>query len=152
MNQTANLISLIIATRKRVSSLSRLFDSIEATSEHPECIEVLLAVDDDDIDTINFVAKSKIERNFRIKSLVEKRGKGYVELHERINNISWFAGGKFLFLLPDDVRFMTNGWDKKVLFTYNNAYKDNIFWIRTAHNEVYNPWASCFGRLLSGRH
>lgn len=140
----SNIISLIIPTRNRVKSLRRFFDSIEETCKSADNLEVLLGIDDDDIETIRFIEKYSESSKFVIKPIIGKRGKGYVELHNKINELCQVSNGIFLFFLPDDVQFMTKNWDEKILATYNSIYRDNIFWIRTSHNEEGNPWASCF--------
>jgi glycosyltransferase involved in cell wall biosynthesis len=137
------MISLIVPTRNRVKLLRRLFDSIEETCKSTDNVEVLLGIDDDDIETIQFIEKYSENSRFVIKSIIGERGKGYVDLHNRINELCQISGGEFLFFLADDVQFMTKNWDEKILATYNSVYSDNIFWIRTSHNEEGNPWAAC---------
>jgi glycosyltransferase involved in cell wall biosynthesis len=137
------MISLIVPTRNRVKLLRRLFDSIEETCKSTDNLEVLLGIDDDDIETIQFIEKYSEDSRFVIKSIIGERGKGYVDLHNRINELCQISSGEFLFFLADDVQFMTKNWDEKILATYNSVYSDNIFWIRTSHNEEGNPWAAC---------
>lgn len=134
---------MLISTRKRVKSLQQLFDSIERTCKSADNLEVLLRIDDDDIETIRFVEGYRKNSKFLIKSIIGDRGKGYVELHQNTNELCQAANGKFFLFLPDDVQFMTNNWDEEMLATYNSAYSDNIFWIRTSHNEAGNPNAMC---------
>jgi glycosyltransferase involved in cell wall biosynthesis len=140
---SSNIISLIIPTRKRIKSLHRLFNSIEKTCSSTDNLEVLLAIDDDDIDTIQFVEKYSKNSKLLIRTIIGKRGKGYLDLHNRIGELCQASSGNFLFFLGDDVQFTTKNWDEKILATYNSIYGDNIFWIRTSHNEEGNPWAAC---------
>jgi glycosyltransferase involved in cell wall biosynthesis len=138
------MISLIIPTRKRIESLNRLFNSIEETCSSTGNLEVLIAVDDDDIDTISFIEQYSTKGRLLIRTIIGKRGKGYLDLHNKISELCQMSSGKFLFFLADDVQFMTKDWDEKMLSTYNRMYSDNIFWVRTSHNEEGNPWAQCF--------
>jgi hypothetical protein len=138
------MISLIIPTRKRIESLNRLFDNIVNTCSSTSNLEVLLRIDDDDIDTIRFVEQYSTKSKLLIRTIIGKRGKGYVDLHNKISELCQISAGKFLFFLADDVQFMTKGWDEKILATYDSIYRDNIFWVRTSHNEEGNPWAQCF--------
>ncbi len=140
----SNIISLIIPTRNRVKSLRRFFDTVEETCKSADNLEVLLGIDDDDSETIRFIEEYSESSKFVIQPIIGKRGKGYVDLHNKINELCQVSNGNFLFFLPDDVQFMTKNWDEKILATYNSIYRDNIFWIRTSHNEEGNPWASCF--------
>jgi len=136
------MTSLIIPTRNRVEPLRRLFDSIEETCKSTDNLEVLLGIDDDDDETIQFIEKYSETSRFVIKSIIGKRGKGYVDLHNKVNELCQKANGQFLFFIADDVQFMTKNWDEKILATYNSVYSDNIFWIRTAHHEG-SPDAQC---------
>ena len=133
------MISLLITTRNHVRSLRRFFDSIEETCSRTDNLEVLLGIDDDDIETIRFVEEYSKDSKLLIKPVIGKRGKGYVDLHNRTNELCQIAKGEILFFLADDFQFMTKDWDKKMLATYDSMYSDNIFWIRTAHSEEGEP-------------
>ena len=135
------MISLLITTRKRIKSLRRLFDSIEETCNRTDNLEVLLAIDDDDIGTIRFIEEYSKNGKLLIRTVIGKRGKGYFDLHNRIKELCQKSNGRFLLFLSDDAQFMTENWDEKILATYNSIYSDNIFWIRTSHNEEGNPYA-----------
>lgn len=141
---SSNIISLLIPTRNRTKSLCRLFDSIEETCNSTDNLEVLLRIDEDDIETIRFIRKYSKNSKLLIKTIIGKRGKGYVDLHNKVNELCQISSGNFLFSLADDVQFMTKNWDEKMLTTYNSMHSDNIFWIRTSHMEEGNPWAMYF--------
>jgi glycosyltransferase involved in cell wall biosynthesis len=137
------MISLLIPTRNRVQSLRRLFDSIEETCSSTDNLEILLGIDGDDTETILFIEKYSKDSKLLISPVIGKREKGYVDLHNKINELCRISKGEFLFFLPDDVQFITKNWDEKMLTTYNSIYSDNIFWIRTSHGEEGNPYAQC---------
>ncbi len=141
---SSNIISLLIPTRNRIKSLRRLFDSIRETCNSTDNLEVLLRIDEDDIETIRFIEEYSKNSKLLIRTVIGKRGKGYVDMHKKINELCQISNGKFLCILADDVQFMTKNWDEKMLATYNSMYSDNIFWIRTSHMEEGNPWAMFF--------
>jgi hypothetical protein len=105
---------------------------------------VLLAIDDDDFETIRFVEEQSKNREFSIRTLIGKRGRGYIDLHKKIKELCKISWGDLLFFVADDVEFVTKDWDEKMLAAYNSIYEDNIFWIRTSHTEEGNPYAQCF--------
>jgi len=151
-----NIISLLIPTRNRVESLRRLFQSIEETCKSTESLEVLLSIDNDDTDTIRFVEEYSKNNRLLIKAIIGNRGKGYIDLHKKVTELCHKSSGRFLFFLADDVQFMNDNWDEKMQATYNNAYRDNIYWIRTAHGEasadaqcmaITRDWYSVTGHL-----
>ena len=141
---SSNIISLLIPTRNRTKSLRRLFDSIKETCNSTGNLEVLLRIDEDDIETIRFIEEYSKNSKLLIRTVIGKRGKGYVDMHKKMNELCQISNGKFLFFFADDVQFMTRNWDEKILATYNSMYSDNIFWIRTSHMEEGNPWATFF--------
>ncbi len=141
---STNLISLIIPTRKRTKSLRRLFNSIQETCKDTDNLEVVLAIDDDDIETIRFVKEYAIDTGLQIRPIISDRGKGYADLHNKIKNLCTVSEGQILLFLGDDSQFMTNNWDEIILATYNNVYADNIYWINTSHGEEDNPYPLFF--------
>ena len=141
---SSNIISLLIATRNRIKSLGRLFDSIEETCNNTDNLEVLLRIDEDDIGTVRFVEEYSKNSKLLIKTIIGKRGNGYLDLHNMINELCQISNGEFLSPIGDDAEFITKNWDEKILATYNSVYSDNIFWIRTFHMEEGNPSALFF--------
>jgi len=136
------MISLIIPTRNRVEYLRRFLDNVEQTCGSTDNLEILLRIDDDDTRTIQFVEEYGKSSKLLIRPVVGERGNGYVDMHKKVTELCQKASGQFLFFLSDDVTFSNKYWDEKILATYNNAYSDNIFWIRTAHGEA-SPDAQC---------
>jgi glycosyltransferase involved in cell wall biosynthesis len=132
---SSNMISILITTRNRTGPLRRLLGSIEETCNNVNSLEILLSIDDDDIETIQFIEEYSKNSKLLIKSVISKRGKGYVDLHSRINELCRISRGEFLLFLADDFQFMTDNWDEKIQATYNSVYPDNIYWIRTSHSQ-----------------
>jgi hypothetical protein len=100
------MISALIATRGRVESLRKAVRSLRGTAGVP--IEVLLAIDDDDMDTL----RSTLSLDFD-KAIIVKRY-GYDNLHEYYNELARIATGDWLLLYNDDCTITTQGWGIEV--------------------------------------
>ena len=57
-------ISLIIPTRKRVSNVKRLIESVYNTVQDISNVQLMFYVDDDDTDTVSFFEKEKSNPKF----------------------------------------------------------------------------------------
>jgi hypothetical protein len=107
------LVSVLLPTRGRVDKLRSSLDSLENTVMNPENVEVLIKVDDDDIETINYV--DSMTRKFRFEKIVGPRGGGYSELHNMYNRLCAHSRGRFLFLWNDDALMLTPCWDVELI-------------------------------------
>lgn len=108
-------ISVLIPTRKRPASLKKTLDSLIDNSLDIKRLEILIAVDDDDTTTIEFLA-STVEPWFKSLSIKYKFVKfkrlGYAYLHYYINHLSAQATGDWLFFINDDAVVKTPNWDQ----------------------------------------
>lgn len=105
-------ISLIIPTRKRISNVKRLVESVYNTAQDINNIQLMFYVDDDDQDSIDFFDKEKANPKFThlidTKIVVEPRQERFGET----NNILYRASdGDILMLGADDIAFRTKNWD-----------------------------------------
>lgn len=102
-------VSILCPTRGRPALLEASIRSLFALSDRkvPD-IQVLLAVDQDDVDT-HPVAD-------RLGDVVRMHWprKGYLRLHEYVNDLVPHAEGDWLFLWNDDARMESFGWDRIV--------------------------------------
>ena len=95
--------SLIVPTRGRPEKLRTFLDSITRTARHPDRIEVVLVMDEDD-------AASHAVEQPRLK-LVRTIGAAGRTMGE-LNRAGYAAAsGDFIMLLNDDVIVRTRGWD-----------------------------------------
>ncbi|MBN9122101.1 MAG: glycosyltransferase [Planctomycetes bacterium] len=96
------LFSLIVPTRGRPAQLRRMLDSVARTASHPERIEVVLVVDDDD------PASLATHPRLAVRHVVVAPGRTMGAL----NNAGFAASaGDYVMLLNDDVIVRTPGWD-----------------------------------------
>ncbi len=101
-------VSLIIPTRMRTKALSKSIGSVVGHARHT--VEVLLALDVDDIETAEYLKTDPIP-NSRV--VVGPRV-GYGGLHLYVNALARIATGDWLFLWNDDCIMETQGWDSVV--------------------------------------
>lgn len=100
------LFSLIVPTRDRPALLRRMLDSVAATAAHPERVEVVLVVDEDD--PLSRVAHPRL--NVRHAVGPPNRTMG------ALNNAGFAtSSGRYVMLLNDDVVVRTSGWDATAL-------------------------------------
>jgi len=114
----SNLFSFIIPTRKRISKLQRLFSSIYDTTTNISHLEILLAIDEDDLET------QEIEdTRLNLKKIVVPRGQTMGFLNQTCYRES---SGKYVMLMNDDVILRTDGWDLIVRRCFEDYQKDEI--------------------------
>lgn len=143
--------SILITTRKRVSFLSNLLNSIYNTTLNKDYVEIRIVYDTDDLETDVFVKK------FNLHPPIDT----YFHSRERTINLvddyhNWlstnYAQGKYIIFSNDDALFEINGWDDKAwnkLFLYEQTYPDGILYGITEDFEKEpkrnkNNWMACF--------
>jgi len=103
------MISVLLPTRHRPIECLRAINSLLELAENVDDIEVLLAVDDDDAESIDILCNSKIPQ---VKTFIYPRyGYGQINtycarLHENINSKS-----KQMFMYNDDAIMISGSWD-----------------------------------------
>jgi hypothetical protein len=106
------LVSILIPTRNRVQLLKECLDSINNKTHDHSLVEILLKIDTDDVNTINFVNQYKLTSSIDIKNIITDRKNGYGSLDEHMNNLSSLSEAEFLLGLNDDVEMLTEGWEQ----------------------------------------
>lgn len=99
-------LSLIVPTRGRPAQLRAFLDSVAATAAHPNRLEVVLVVDEDD-PASHTVTHSKLE----VRHVIVPPGLTMGSLNAAGYGA---ARGDYLMLLNDDVTARTRGWDHTV--------------------------------------
>lgn len=109
-------LSLLVPTRGRPAQLRRFLDSLADTTSHPDAVEIILVLDDDD------PASAVRHERFRIVHAVGPPGRTMGQL----NQAGYLAAsGDFVMLLNDDVIARTPGWDERV-GPWLDAFADGV--------------------------
>jgi hypothetical protein len=95
------------------------------TAEHPQRIEIMLGIDEDDQESLDWL--ENIAKDFVAPYKCGLKAKifkplGYKQLHVYVNLLSHSSGGEWLFLWNDDAIMQTQGWDLEV-DTHNGEFK-----------------------------
>jgi glycosyltransferase involved in cell wall biosynthesis len=110
-------ISVIVPTRNRPDQFSDFAKSLYENSEHPNHIELIALLDDDDKSYANTFAKFP-----EIKWIIGKReGLGPITTRGIKN-----SSGDIIFLCNDDVIVLTDKWDTKVRKAHGRRV-DNVY-------------------------
>lgn len=99
-------ISILLLTRKRPEGLKRVLESLRATTTHPEALEVIVSIDEDDEDTAKVLAGGKSP--FRVVGAKAPRADAVTQTY----NVQYAqSSGDIIAICPDDVVFAIPGWD-----------------------------------------
>lgn len=126
-NQTTSktTISILLPTRKRKNILLKSIKTLVETANHPDQIELLLGIDEDDPETKEFlqteVAEYLRETGVECRASVFKP-MGYERLHTYVNTLAAGARGDWIFFWNDDGLMVTQGWDD-VITSYTGQFK-----------------------------
>lgn len=105
------LYSFLIPTRRRLQWLKETVDSIYGSAAEPSRVEVVLAIDDDDLDVKAGIETYFAEKEYPAPCICIFPPLGYKNLHIYMNNLAQKAKGDRLILFNDDARMVTVDWD-----------------------------------------
>lgn len=135
--------SVLICTRNRIILLFKALKSISKNTKNKNLIEVLIAIDEDDKNSILFIKKNKIKFNFLIKIIICKKGKGYRENPKRLKKLINISSGQFFIYFADDMTIDTKNWDINLDNKIKLLPKDQLYLLTTKHNQVNKNWPLC---------
>jgi len=120
-----SVISVLLPTRGRTELLRKSLDTLVSKASHPERLEILFGVDEDDQGVIDYI-KEEIAEDLK-KVGIEARASifkplGYDNLHIYVNTLAGAASGEWLFFWNDDCLMVSEGWDD-VIDQYNGQFK-----------------------------
>lgn len=107
------LASIILPTRGRVKWFRECVDSLHSLAKNQRHLEYVVKVDSDDAPSIE--AAMALSKIVPVRLMITPRGKGYMELHQMVNELSALARGDWLFIWNDDARMLTQDWDDILL-------------------------------------
>jgi hypothetical protein len=119
------VISVLLPTRQRPEMLERSIRSLLDNAENPERVELLVAVDQGDNQTVvqlqGGMSEYLREKNVDCRANVFKPI-GFSQLHAYYNTLANNSHGKWLMLWQDDCIMKTQGWDT-VVDEYTGQFK-----------------------------
>ena len=105
------LVSIILPTRKRVKDLHETLNSIlDNANLDNKNFEIILKVDYDDQETINYVNQFT-NQNDNINVILASRLEGWFSLVDFIETMIDVSKGKYIWNINDDSRILTKGWN-----------------------------------------
>ena len=113
------IFSLCVPTRNRVQFIERLLGTLKDTVDNGERIEILFAIDDDDIISEAYLRHCRKRSSFAIK--VFKREQSKFFNRDYYNWLADKAVGEFVWVIGDDLLFIKKGWDT-ILINKINEY------------------------------
>ena len=108
-------ITILLPTRKRPKALESSLLSLLSLASDPGSIEVLLAVDLDDTETLAWAENTDInsQTGSEIK-VVEFERLGYHQMHRYLNSLAKVGQGQQFMFWNDDAEMLTQDWDNIV--------------------------------------
>lgn len=107
------VFSILLPTRGRKQALLTSIKSLYDLADNPDQIEVLLGMDDDDVEHINYV-NSVIIPEFPNVSLYKFRRLGYKKLNMYVNTLAGLSKGDWIIVWNDDAIMQTQSWDTTI--------------------------------------
>lgn len=105
------LISFLMPTRNPLEWLQKAIDSILTTSSDVTQIEILLRIDDDDLERIQFAAT--LDARY-VKTFVGPRGVGYLNMPKFVDDLAGISTGKWCWLFDDDCWIVGDTWQQQI--------------------------------------
>lgn len=107
-------ISILMPTRGRPKLLRRMWKQCLSLANHPEDVEYIIYIDDDDTETIRMYNKMKnhVKYGNQIKAIIGEKQEMLGQYHNECCKIS---DADIVCVMGDDCEFLTQGWDDMVL-------------------------------------
>lgn len=129
--QDGLLVSFNLASNN-AANFAGLCANLADTAADPSCLEILVAIDEDDQAMQACIERERAIRPFRIEALTIPPA-GYFNLwrwlnrlHARCDPTAYFVNN-----INDEIRFRTHHWDR-VLRRYVDFFPDRLFRLRTS--------------------
>lgn len=133
------MISLLVCSRisgNKNWSLPNLLESLKRMSANYENFEVLVKFDSDD-KKVGKVLPKLAAYPFKIKYIIEPRGRGYIDLHVFYNRLFSLTNERSTVIgaIGDDFEIVQEKWDE-IILSKTNIFPDQIFII---HGRPHPP-------------
>ena len=130
-------ISVLLPVRGRPIPMEQCLHTLISTATKPERIEVLIAFDDDDTDTIDYfvdVIAPYLDAKGVTYSAMQFKRLGYIRLNEYLNELANHSTGQWIFFWNDDAVMTTSAWDD-VIREHNDQF--TLLRAETNHEHPY---------------
>ena len=110
-------ISVLLPTRGRTDALARSIMSLLHTCSLPDTVEILLAFDDDDADSVRYFQEyiaGEINDMGATYIAMQTPRLGYVRLNEYVNLLAKHSQGRWLMFWNDDAVMQSKAWDSRI--------------------------------------
>lgn len=107
---TPKKFSIVFPTRERVKLLDRCLHSIMDTAYDLKDIEILIAVDEDDTATLDYVNNLAIFPHGILNWFIVKRSLNFSK--DYYSYLASMARGQWIITANDDAEFVTKDWDR----------------------------------------
>jgi len=111
-------LSLLLPTRGRLGFVAKFLQSVILTAHHPQFVEVVLTIDQDDIESQAITCPPPLH----MVKIVGSPGRPMGLMNQQCYEAS---SGQYVMLVNDDVICRTNGWDTLIYKAYSR-FSDNI--------------------------
>lgn len=131
-------ISVLIPTRKRPDKLFNSIKSILELADHPEKVEIMVAIDTDDEETKTAIGETIIPliRQYNAgERIIALPRQGYAKLEVYYNRLAQWSRADWLFMWGDDSVIKTQGWDTKIR-EYDGDFR--VLRVRTHNQHPYS--------------
>ena len=130
-------VSVLVPTRKRPKMMFEALKSLWKTASKEGGVEYLIALDDDDQESIDYFKKTIIpymdKKKIDYEVHVVPRW-GYERLNEYLNYLASKANGAWYLFFNDDARMKSKDWDKTI---YKHTGKFRILRVKDNHEHPY---------------
>jgi hypothetical protein len=111
-------ISILLPTRKRTEAVVKSIGSLLANATDTSRIEILVAYDDDDLESREFfetVWTPFLAQSSATSRVFETERFGYLRLYKYVNFLAEQATGDWIMFWNDDALMLTEGWDEEIV-------------------------------------
>lgn len=130
-------ISVLLPTRGRPKPLEQCLRSLMSQASDPTRVEVMIAFDDDDTESIEYFAQEiqpYLDSIGAAYTAMQFKRLGYLRLNEYLNALAAASQGSWLFFWNDDAVMKTQGWDQVIR---DNGQEFYLLRAETNHEHPY---------------
>ena len=140
-----NIISLITISRNRSKRLKKVLDKIETNTCNLKNIEILIFIDEDESETINYNDLVNIYKDkFKIKIYSNNLKKNTEKNNFLVRN----SKGDLIFCVTDDM-YLEKNWDVDINYEANKFNKNDAFCIWPKEIGLKYPHLHCNAPIIS---